>query len=336
VDAALALIVPGTVDTSGNILNLGVPGTTSIASAPPSTTLEAPVVGLSVAKTGRTTGLTCSTISSIQATINVDFDAFCGGPKFFTSEFVGQVMINDSSFSAPGDAGSLIVTTENARPVAMIMASNGTTTIANPITDVINEFSSHARPPVVLNIVGGADHLVSCQPMATVPGATQVPPLSSAITLSAQERLRIGNVQQANAALLMNDPAIAAVEMSASQDSPGEGSLEVHVAGALKVPIPATINGVRTRVIFDAQAEASRISITQQDVDRTTEVKEAHVADLMAQAGIQGVGVAISKDNPAETALAIYVVRGTPRSAIPPTIDGVRTQIIEGARFRAY
>jgi hypothetical protein len=56
----------------------------------------------------------------------------------------------------------------------------------------------------------------------------------------------------------------------------------------------------------------------------------------MSQAGIQGVGVAVSKENPFETALAIYVVRGTKHSAIPPTIDGIRTQIIEGARFRAY
>src|SRR6202000_2187212 len=110
--------------------------------------------------------------------------------------------------------------------------------------------------------------------------------LSAASTLSAQERLRVENVRVATASLLLNDPAISAVELSASLDSPGEGSLEVHVAGALKAPIPATINGVRTKVIFDTQAEASRISITQQDVDRTTAVKEAHVADLMSQAGI--------------------------------------------------
>jgi hypothetical protein len=337
VDAALAQIIPGTVDVSGNILDLGIPGPSSIAAAPPSSTLEAPALGLPVAKTGRTTGLTCSTIGSINGTLNVDFDSFCGGPKLFTSQFVGQVVINDSSFSGPGDAGSLIVTTANARPVALVFAGDGTNTIANPIQDVINEFSSHARPPVVLNIVGGLDHLVSCQPMATVPGAIQVPPLTAASTLSAQERVRVENVRMQNALPLMNDPAISAVELSASQDSPGEGSLEVHVSGALKAPIPATVNGVRTRVIFDAQANGtSRISITQQDVDRTTEVKEAHVADLMSQAGIQGVGVAVSKDNPAETALAIYVVRGTTHPAIPPTIDGVRTQIIEGARFRAY
>jgi hypothetical protein len=60
------------------------------------------------------------------------------------------------------------------------------------------------------------------------------------------------------------------------------------------------------------------------------------VGDLMAQAGTHGVGVAISKDNPAETALAIYVVRGVARGPIPATIEGIRTQIIEGTRFHAY
>jgi hypothetical protein len=336
VDAALAQIVPGTVDTSGNILDLGVPGPGSIAAAPPSSTLEAPALGLAVAKTGRTTGLTCSNIGSINGTLSVDFASFCGGPTLFTSKFVGQVVISDSSFSGPGDAGSLIVTTANARPVAMVFAGDGTNTIANPIQDVINEFSSHARPPVVLNVVGGADHIVSCQPMATVLGATQVPPLVAASTLSAQERLRGESVLQESAAQLMHDFAISAVELSASQDSPAEASLEVHVSGVLQAPVPATINGVRTRVVFGITNGAARISISPQDIELTTAVKESHVADLMAQAGIQGVGVAISKDNPAETALAIYVVRGVSRGAVPQTIDGIRTQIIEGERFHAY
>jgi hypothetical protein len=335
VDAALALVVPGTVDPSGAILNLGVPGTTSIASAPPSTTLEAPVIGLSVAKTGRTTGLTCSTISSIQATLNVDFDAFCGGPKLFTSEFVGQVVINGSSFSAPGDSGSLIVTTANARPVAMLFAGNGTNTIANPITDVINEFSSHARPPVVLNVVGGADHLVSCQPMAAVPGASQVGPLSAQVrSLSVQERSRTESVRDARALLLMRDPAITAVEVGASEDAPGQGALEVRVSGTPQTPIPAVIDGLRTRVTFVAQGNGA--SLSQEEVDRASAVKEAHVVDFMSQKGIQGIGVAISKDSPAEPALAIYVVRGTSTSSIPATVDGIRTQIIEGERFHAY
>jgi hypothetical protein len=336
IDAALAQIVPGTIDASGAILDLGVPGPSSIAAAAPSATLEAPALGLAVAKTGRTTGLTCSTVSSINGTMSVDFASFCGGPTLFTSKFVGQVVINDSSFSGLGDAGSLIVTTANARPVALLFAGDGTNTLANPIQDVISVFSSPARPPVTLNIVGGDDHLVSCQPMAAVPGVTQVPPLVAASALSVQERQRGESVRSVSATQLMHDPAVKAVELSASQDSPGEASLEVRVSGALQAPIPAAINGVRTRVVFATAADAAGISITRQAIDRTTGVKEAHVADLMAQAGIQGVGVAISKDNPAEMALAIYMVRGVSRGAIPPTIDGIRTQIIEGERFHAY
>jgi len=336
VDAALAQVVPGSVDASGSILDLGVPGPDSIAAAPPSTTLEAPALGLSVAKTGRTTGLTCSTIGSINGTVSVDFASFCGGPTLFTSKFVGQVVINDSSFSGPGDAGSLIVTTANARPVAMIFAGDGTNTLANPIQDVINDFSSHARPPVILNIVGGADHLVSCQPMASVPGLTQAPTLPAASSLPLQEQQRLESVREASSLQLMRDSGITSVEVAASADSPSEGALVVHVTGALKSAIPTTINGIRTRVVFDAQSNVLRVPITQQDIDHATEVKEAHVADLMSQTGIQGVGVAISKDNPAETALAIYVVRGSQHPAIPATIDGIRTQVIEGARFRAY
>jgi hypothetical protein len=94
------------------------------------------------------------------------------------------------------------------------------------------------------------------------------------------------------------------------------------------------IDGLRTRVTFDPQAIGA--SLTQEDVDRASAVKEAHVTEFMSQKGIQGIGVAISKDGPAEPALAIYVIRGTATSSIPATVDGIRTQIIEGERFHAY
>ncbi len=107
--------------------------------------------------------------------------------------------------------------------------------------------------------------------------------------------------------------------------------------GAGNINVPAVIDGIRTRVVTDAQtAAAPRISVTQQDVDRATLVKEAHAAEWMSQTGVQGVGVAISKDNPAEPAVAIFVVRGSAHPPIPAVLDGVRTQFIEGERFRAY
>ncbi len=68
VDAAIAQIVPGAVDPLGNILDLGPAGTTSIAAAPPSTGVATTTIGGQVAKSGRTTGLACS---SLQAVSNV-------------------------------------------------------------------------------------------------------------------------------------------------------------------------------------------------------------------------------------------------------------------------
>jgi hypothetical protein len=51
---------------------------------------------------------------------------------------------------------------------------------------------------------------------------------------------------------------------------------------------------------------------------------------------VQGVGVGRSNDNPQETAIVIYVISGMPRTAIPQLLDGLRTQIVEGDRFRAF
>ncbi|HEU4416623.1 MAG TPA: hypothetical protein VFT65_17670 [Candidatus Angelobacter sp.] len=339
VDAALAQISPGAVDATGAILELGPAGPSSIADAPPSATLATAAPGLSVAKSGRTTGLTCSTISSISTSVSVDYDSFCGGPKAFTANFVGQVVVSGGSFSAPGDSGSLIVTTDNARPVALLFAGSPAGTIANPIQDVLSEFSVPTRnPPIGASIVGGADHLVSCQPTATNPATSQFGALSQAAArLNTEERLRVAGVLQAHELLLMRDPAITSVTVGASEDSPSEGALVIHVSGATQASIPAVLDGVRTKVIVEAPiADLPTALLAQKDVDRAMAVKEAHVADLMSQTGIQGVGVGHSHDNAAEPAVVVFVVRGVSHPAIPAVLDGIRTQIVEGDRFRAY
>jgi hypothetical protein len=56
----------------------------------------------------------------------------------------------------------------------------------------------------------------------------------------------------------------------------------------------------------------------------------------MGQPGIQGFGVSISVDNPAETAISIYVIEGMSHRDIPPMIDGIRTRIFVGQRFKAF
>src|SRR5262249_32171474 len=114
VDAAIAEIVSGQVDLSGTILDLGAVGPSSIAAAPPSSTvvLKAQTVpGQGVAKSGRTTGLTCSTISSIGSDVRVVYDASCDGAAAFSAVFKNQVTIAGGTFSSGGDSGSLVVTT---------------------------------------------------------------------------------------------------------------------------------------------------------------------------------------------------------------------------------
>ena len=329
VDAAYAQIVAGQVDTSGTILDLGPVGTTSIAAAPPSATIGTPSLSEAVSKSGRTTGLTCSTIQSLNLTILVNYDASCGAASpAFTAYFTNQVTISGGAFSAGGDSGSLVVDTGTSRAVGLLYGGNSTSTVANPIQDVITAFGG----PAAFSIVGGADHAVSCAHTATA-SAAQVGTTQAA--LLPQERQRVAAVQQRRAAQLLRDSSIKSVTAGASADNPNEGALLIQVAGSTIPQVPATIDGVRTRLVFEDTANP-HFSIGAQEVDRATIVKEAHVGSLMGQPGIQGVGVSISADNPAETAVSIYVVKGVAHQPIPAVIDGVRTRIFEGDRFRAY
>lgn len=133
VDAAIAQLRSGAMNTSGEIENIGVP----------SSIVKAPAVGLGVAKSGRTTGFTTGTISAINATVNVQYQAGCGKGKKFTVNYTNQVVIGPGSFSAGGDSGSLIVTNDsNHQPVALLYAGSSTTTIGNPAGEVLTQLTA--------------------------------------------------------------------------------------------------------------------------------------------------------------------------------------------------
>ena len=133
VDAAVAQLRPGTMDSSGFIEDIGVPGSLVVN----------PSVGLGVAKSGRTTGFTTGTISSINTSVSIQYQQGCNQGKKFTSTFTGQLVINSSTFSAGGDSGSLIVTNNAGHnPVGLLFAGSSTTTIANPIGTVLAQLST--------------------------------------------------------------------------------------------------------------------------------------------------------------------------------------------------
>lgn len=336
VDAAIAEIVPSEVDLSGNILDLGPAGSTSIAAAPPSSTLGIATLGEPVGKSGRTTGLTCSTIASIGGTFAIDYEGTCGDSAAtppvapaFASYFTGQIAIQGGSFSAAGDSGSLVVDTTTARPVALLYGGSPTDTVANPIQDVIAAFGANSP----LSIVGGPDHAVSCAHTATA-SSTQVGAAQAALV--PQERQRVSAVLQRRAAQLAQDPSILSVSVGASADNAGEGALLIHVSGNTIPRVAPTIDGVRTRLVFDTPANQTLPPVGKERVTQALAVKEANVANLITQPGIQGVAVSLSLDNPTEAAISIYLLKGAAHPPIPAVIDGIRTRVFVSERFKAF
>jgi hypothetical protein len=131
VDCSIAQVKSGMVRTDGSILEIG-----TLSSATTSA-----FVGQAVKKSGRTTGLTRSSISGLNATINVGYETECAGTSF-TKQFTGQIVIanNGSRFLNSGDSGSLMVedVTTNPRAVGLLYAGSSSTAIANPIDQVLS------------------------------------------------------------------------------------------------------------------------------------------------------------------------------------------------------
>jgi hypothetical protein len=87
-----------------------------------------PELGMKVQKSGRTTGLTHSTIRAIHAIVNVDYDG-----KIL--KFKDQILTN--SFDQGGDSGSLVLDEQN-RAVGLLFAGSDEFTVLNPIDRVLD------------------------------------------------------------------------------------------------------------------------------------------------------------------------------------------------------
>lgn len=101
----------------------------TIADLGPISGLGAPILGLAVKKSGRTTGVTTGQILQTDVIAQVSYGA--GKIAVFTD----QVMMGD--MSAGGDSGSVILDNDN-KLVALLFAGSPTTTIASPINFVFS------------------------------------------------------------------------------------------------------------------------------------------------------------------------------------------------------
>jgi hypothetical protein len=130
VDCAIAKVVSGMVRTDGAILEIGTI----------SHYISAAAFNQRVKKSGRTTGLTRSWISGLNATVKVTYQNECHGTTF-TKTFTGQIVVANSGmkFMNTGDSGSLLVqdVATNPRAIGLLFAGNSTAAFANPINQVL-------------------------------------------------------------------------------------------------------------------------------------------------------------------------------------------------------
>ncbi|MFO1005401.1 MAG: hypothetical protein U0929_05565 [Planctomycetaceae bacterium] len=98
---------------------------------------EAVYPGMLVQKCGRTTGYTKGKIASLNSSVIVAYDP---GLARFQGCITVVSQLRTPPFGGPGDSGSLVVTQADRRPVGLLFAGGGVTTILCPISPILNRF----------------------------------------------------------------------------------------------------------------------------------------------------------------------------------------------------
>ncbi len=364
VDVTTAQVISGQVDPLDNILELGtlstVNGVQVPQPAPPAAgSGMAATVGQLLAKSGRTTGLTCATVESVDVTtgVSVGYSEGCATGTSFTVVYKDEIIVgnmtNGQNFIGDGDSGSLAVDEATARPVALMFAGSDTEAVGNPVSDVLNALKSTTGGATFTFVGTATPHTVPGCGLPGLSSVTVTPQSAAALPAGAAQRAQ--SAATGNSTQIMSTPGVSAYGGGGSLDAPNEPAVMIFVApGASQANIPATIDGVRTRLVESNSAtahgpltaqqtaqlaaqspESQTITISDAALAQTKSIKEQHAASLMSDPAIIGVGVSASLDSPGDPALMIYVLKGKAHGAIPATIDGVRTRIKETSQFRA-
>jgi hypothetical protein len=228
VDAAISVARANMVDSSGAILDIGVPCNTT----------QAPAVNMPVMKSGRTTGFTTGSITSINTSVSIQYQKGCNTGKRFTISYTNQIAT--TNMSAGGDSGSLLVSNDGTpNPVGLLYAGSSTTTIHNPIQDVVNAFSAGGHTfSFAGNACGGAAAAGEAVAFAT-PAANEV-----------QAALQIKNNHEA---ALFRNLGVIGVGIGAADDNPLQAVIVVYVdntRGNGRNVLPTELDGTKVKVIY--------------------------------------------------------------------------------------
>jgi hypothetical protein len=229
VDTALSYARSGMVDATGAILDVGVP----------CTIVQPPFVGLAVKKSGRTTGLTKGTITSVNTSVSIQYQTGCNAGKKFVIAYQNQLVTG--AMSAGGDSGSLLVTDEviAPKPVGLLFAGSSSTTIYNPIQDVVNAYVAAGHTFSFVGTTCGA-------PLAPQGGA-------AALSLSPEKFNRAHQAKVENEHDLMGRPGVWGVGVGASEEDPAEAVIVIYLESPGRVvppSIPKELDGTKVRVVF--------------------------------------------------------------------------------------
>ena len=359
VDAALATVLSGAVDRTGSILQLEAPKANAasmhsnvpLGPAPPvagiGEMLNASNLGdIQLAKSSRTTGLTCSTVETVDLSVKVDYFKDCAESQpYYSKVFTGQIGIAGDKFSDSGDSGALVVDAANAQPVGLFFAGgtdgDGTgLSVANPIGDVLRELGAQAGSR--FSVVGtSTPHKVACIRYDESPSSALTIPVSS------EQMTRTQFIAETTGASLINSEAgILATAAGKSLDSPGDPALIVYVdKSRQRIAIPPTFDGLRTQLISTDSAALARtaapvapsvtsgIHLSDSILAGAEAVVRQYAPRLMKDPAIFGVGVSQSRDNPTEPALLVLVDIARIPQSMPTTLGGLRVRYMRLHRF---
>jgi hypothetical protein len=232
VDAAIASLNTGEINSTGQIYGIGIPASTIL---PPS-------AGLAVAKQGRTTGLTCGNITVLNAGMkHIGYEPCKAKP--FDESYPTLLIIGSSNgpFDSTGDSGALIVSQSTAQPVALLIGgsiSKPWVCYALPIDQVAQQLG--------VSFVGGSEHSV-----AACPGGNTA-------HLSPAEVERAESIRKKHFGELMKDPVVMGVGIGAAEEDPTKAAVVVLVeTGKRHGEIPQELEGVPTKIMEMGQIQVA-------------------------------------------------------------------------------
>jgi hypothetical protein len=215
VDAALAITT--TSLASSSILGLGQPNPA----------LGTATAGMAITKSGRTSGVTASTVIAVNATVDVDYGSSCG-----VARFVNQV-ITGGAIGTSGDSGSVVLAQATNTPVGLYFAGSPTTGVMNPIQSVYLALGVFVDSAIPANITSEAD-------------------LRRAATAQSDPRIEaLKAVQSRHEGAIMSVPGVRGIGIGL--DEAGQNSAFViyveKLGDGLRSKLPASIEGTKVRLI---------------------------------------------------------------------------------------